>query len=77
MAILKTQIRLRSDTDDNWVNYENQVLADGEAAVEFDRRAETVRMKIGFDNKPYSDLNYIGHEWDIYINNNTLHIDKV
>lgn len=77
MATIKTQIRLRSDIVDNWINYDNQVLADGEAAVEFDRDYKIVRMKVGFDNIPYSDLNYIGHEWDIYVDNTTLHIDKV
>lgn len=78
MATIKTRIRLRADTLDEWANWgDSQILANGEAAVEFDRRTNIVRMKVGYNSMLYSDLNYIGHEWDIYVNNTTLHIDKV
>lgn len=57
MAELKTVIQLRNDTAANWETNKTKVLKNGEIGIEFQENGK-VGLKIGHDEKPWSELNY-------------------
>ena len=57
MVELKTVVQLRNDTTANWEANKTKVLKNGEVGIEFQENGK-VGLKIGHDEKPWSELDY-------------------
>lgn len=57
MVELKTVVQLRNDTTANWETNKTKVLKNGEVGIEFQENGK-VGLKIGHDEKPWSELDY-------------------
>lgn len=64
---LRTKILLLNGTNEDWSKLQSYVLSQGEPAIEYvldgENKLQSVKLKIGGANIPYSDLPYVGEEY--------------